>query len=85
MKCIHKYIYKGHDCTTMQIRNEQDKIKEYIDTQYIEALKVIWCLFGMKMHEEVLNVIQLILYLFRMHQVIFDPNNDVIEIIALRK
>lgn len=57
VKYILKYIYKGHDCTTMQIGNKEDEVKKYIDPQYIRAPETICCLFGMKMREEVPNVV----------------------------
>lgn len=57
MKYIDKYIYKEYDCTTMQIGNEDDEVKQYIDAQYIRALNATWHLFGIKMYEEVPNMV----------------------------
>jgi hypothetical protein len=28
---VHKYIYKGHDCTTMQFGCEPDEVEQYFD------------------------------------------------------
>lgn len=57
MKYIHKYISKKHNCTTIQIRNEEGEVKQYIELQYIRPFEVAWLLFGMKIHEKVLNVV----------------------------
>lgn len=82
VKYIHKYIYKGHDRTTMQFGHEPDEIKQYIDARYIGASEAAWRLFGMNMHEEVPNVVRLALHLPGMHMVIFDPADDASTILA---
>ncbi len=52
IKYIHKYIYKGHDCTIMQFGCEPNEVEQYLDAQYVSALEVAWYLFTMEMHEE---------------------------------
>ena len=37
IKYIHKYLYKGHDHTTMELGQIRDKIKQYLDTCYVSA------------------------------------------------
>ena len=36
---IHKYIYKGHDRTTLELRDDQnrDEVKEYLDARYSDS------------------------------------------------
>ena len=82
VKYIHKYIYKGHDGTAMQIGNEADEIKQHADARYIGAPEAAWRLFGMNMHEERPNVVRLALHLPGMHQVIFNPEDDAAQILA---
>ncbi len=31
IKYIHKYIYKGHDCTTMQFGCQPNEVEQYLD------------------------------------------------------
>jgi hypothetical protein len=52
VKYIHKYIYKGHDCTIMQFGHEPNEVEQYLDARYVNALEVAWHLFTMEMHEE---------------------------------
>ena len=35
VKYIYKYIYKGHDCTTMEFRACLDEVKQYLDACYV--------------------------------------------------
>jgi hypothetical protein len=52
IKYIHKYIYKGHDCTTMQFGCQPNEVEQYLDAWYVNVLEVAWHLFAMEMHEE---------------------------------
>jgi hypothetical protein len=50
IKYIHKYIYKGHDRTTIEISAAQngdnpaarDEVKEYVDSRYVSAVEACW-------------------------------------------
>jgi hypothetical protein len=42
IKYIHKYIYKGHDRTTMEFGKDIDEIKQYLDARYIGAPEAVW-------------------------------------------
>ena len=55
-KYIYKYVYKGHDRTTMEFGRCQDKVKLYLDLCYVSGYKAIWRLFHFPMHEELPNV-----------------------------
>ena len=74
VKYIHKYIYKGHDRTTMVI-GEDDDIKQYIDSRYIGPPEAAWHILGFRMHEEKPSVVRLQLHLPRIYQVTFNPTN----------
>ena len=34
IKYIHKYIYKGHDCATLEMEGDIDEILEHINSHY---------------------------------------------------
>jgi len=63
IKYIHKYIYKGHDRTTLEITREGqqaiDEVKEYVDARYISAIESCWHIFEFPMHAEKPNVYHL--------------------------
>lgn len=81
VKYIHKYIYKGHDRTTM-VPDEEDEIKQYLDSSYIGPPEAAWHIFGYHMHEENPTVLRLQLHLPGMHQVTFNPTQSVDDIKA---
>ena len=58
IKYIHKYIYKGSDCATIEI-NEVYKISWHVDGQYIGPAKAIWHLIEFSMHAEWLSITEL--------------------------
>ena len=51
IKYIYKYVYKGHDCTTMEFGQCQDEIKLYLDSCYVSACEGLWRLYQFSMHE----------------------------------
>jgi hypothetical protein len=54
MKCfkyIHKYIYKGHDHTTMGFGTCKDEPKQYLDACFVSAHEGCWRLFMFAMHQ----------------------------------
>ncbi len=50
VKYFNKYIYKDYDCANGQIErvNEQDEIKEFLNTPYVSAPEAIWRIFVFK-------------------------------------
>ena len=47
IKYIHKYVYKGHDRTTMELEEEEEnKIKQYLDARYVGAYEAVWRVMG---------------------------------------
>ncbi len=39
IKYLYKYVYKDHDCVIVSIRDEQDKIINYLNARYISAIE----------------------------------------------
>ncbi|KAG5715601.1 ATP-dependent DNA helicase PIF1, partial [Termitomyces sp. T112] len=75
IKYIHKYIYKGHDRTTLEIAEEQrDEIKEHLDARYISAAETCWHIFEFNMHGEHPPVYQLPVHFEGQHEVYFQDN-----------
>ncbi|GFZ05262.1 hypothetical protein Acr_17g0008340 [Actinidia rufa] len=84
VKYIHKYIYKGHDRTTM-VLGGVDEIQQYIDSRYIGAPKAARRILGHNLHEEFPTVVRLALHLPGMHHVIFDETESMNSIISRAK
>ena len=63
VKYISKYVYKGHDCITMQFGTCSDEVRQYLNAHYISSCESIWCLFYFIMHVAFPNVIQLQVHL----------------------
>ena len=86
-KYIHKYVYKGHDRTTMGFGETQDEIKLYLDSRYVSASEATWRLMRFKMHEETPNIVRLAVHLENEQTVIFneeDVANGVIDAAAAK-
>ena len=45
VKYIYKYVYKGHDCTTMQFGTAHDEVKYYLDVHYVSSYEANWRLY----------------------------------------
>ena len=59
IKYIYKYVYKGHDHTTMEFGNSEDEVKLYLDAHYVSACEGCWRIYHFWMHEEKPAVIRL--------------------------
>ncbi|PIA42210.1 hypothetical protein AQUCO_02100228v1 [Aquilegia coerulea] len=75
IKYIHKYIYKGHDRTTMVFGAENDEIQQYLDARYVGPVEAAWRLYGFRIHEKLPSVTRLALHLKGMHLCVFNPND----------
>lgn len=71
VKYIHKYIYKGHDRTTM-VLGEGDEVKQYLDSCYIAAPESVWRLLQFRVHNEDPSVYRLPVHLEGEQIVTFD-------------
>jgi len=84
VKYIHKYIYKGHDRTTIGLSDEQqcDEVKEYLDAHYVGSVESCYHIFEFAMHAEKPTVYRLPVHLEDQQLVYFtldDNLNDVLE------
>jgi hypothetical protein len=52
IKYINKYIYKGDDCITVQLLDNNDEISKYFYGRYIGPTKAIWWLFEFPVYKE---------------------------------
>jgi len=62
IKYLFKYVYKGHNCATIEISHQSDnategnvvkanEILKYLDCHYVSTLEVAWRIFKFDMHE----------------------------------
>ena len=77
IKYIYKYIYKGHDRTTMEFGTCLDEIKLYLDARYISSCEASWRLYFFDMHNHEPTVVRLNIHLPLHQSVVFDPVRDV--------
>ena len=78
VKYIHKYIYKGHDRTTLEVSDQQrDEIKEYLDAQYISAAESCWHIFEFSMHSESPSVYRLPVHLENQQLIYYNADDDI--------
>ena len=75
-KYIHKYIYKGHDRTTMEFVSCRAEVKQYLDARFVSAHEGCWRLFMFDMHKEVPNVVRLQVHLPGEQWVTWNPENQ---------
>src|SRR3954468_21566687 len=88
IKYLFKYVYKGHDRATIEIKNNnqnqtqiRDEISLYLDARYISASEASWRIFHYRLHNEKPDVIQLCIHLPGQHRVIFQDNECLENII----
>jgi hypothetical protein len=74
VKYIYKYVYKGHDRTTMEFGRCQDEIKQYLDAHYISSCEALWRLYLFHIQEQVPNVIRLQVHLPNQQGIVFNPD-----------
>ena len=75
LKYINKYIYKGHDRTTMQI-NQNDEIKLYVDARYVAAAEACWRIFHFHLHGRSPAVVRLQVHTEGDHYVLFEDDDN---------
>ncbi len=79
VKYIHKYIYKKHDKTTLQIY-KIDEITRYVTCRYIGPTQAIWNILEFPIYKEWPTVIRLGLYISNKQTVTFGPEVDTAEL-----
>ncbi len=86
VKYIFKYIYKGHDCASIELKEsgqlDHDEISTHLDARYVSPPEAFWHLSGYKMHEQSHAIIRLAVHLPLEQPVYF---HDGQEEIALKK
>jgi hypothetical protein len=73
VKYIYKYVYKGHDRTTMEFGTCRDEIKLYLDARYVSSCEAHWRLYLFAMQEHDPSVIRLQIHLPNQHPIVFNP------------
>ena len=77
VKYIFKYVYKGHDRTTMEFGTCVDEIKQYLDSRYVSSCEANWRLYFFEMHDHEPSVLRLGVHLPDHQSVIINPNRDI--------
>jgi hypothetical protein len=79
-KYIHKYIAKGPDRATIMLGGE-DEVKIYLDSRWIGACEAFWRFMEYELHVHKPNVVRLPVHEEGMHNVVFNEEDDVEEIL----
>ena len=77
IKYIYKYVYKGHDRTTMEFGTCVDEIKQYLDARYVSACEASWRLYFFELQKQEPSVRRLHVHLPGQHNVAIDPERHV--------
>ena len=80
VKYIHKYIYKGHDRTTMQFGKNKNDIQQYLDARYVSSHEACWRLLEYKMHVQIPAVMALSVHLDGERSVTYHANSGPLAI-----
>ncbi len=91
VKYLFKYVYKGHDCATVEISHESDnategnvietdEIKKYLDYRYVSASEAVLRIFKFDMHEWFPTIERLQYHLLDQQMVLFNNDDDVQEV-----
>uniref|UniRef100_UPI00358FD09C uncharacterized protein n=1 Tax=Myxine glutinosa TaxID=7769 RepID=UPI00358FD09C len=75
IKYLFKYVYNGHDCASIEIRErgrvEVDEIKPYLDCRYVSAPVAAWRLMEFEMHKQSHSITRLAVHLPELQTVVF--------------
>ena len=75
IKYIYKYVYKGHNCTTMEFGTCQDEV--LFGFKICSAHEGVWRLLHYSMHEEFPNIIRLQVHLPNQQTVVWNDNTAI--------
>jgi PIF1-like helicase/Helicase len=83
VKYITKYVFKGHDRTTLGLADDQDRneIKEYLDARYIGSVESCWHIFEFPMHAEKPTVYRLPVHLEDQQLIYFNADDHVDDVL----
>ena len=78
VKYLFKYVYKGHDCANIEIREElvHDEITTYMDARSVSPPEAFWRLSEYKMHEQSHSITRLPVHLPLHQPVYFRPGQE---------
>ena len=76
VKYLYKYVYKVHDKSLLEIKNEFDEIIKYVDGRYLSASESCWRIFGYSMHNEFPSITRLAIHLPGEQIAYFNDNQD---------
>jgi hypothetical protein len=79
VKYIYKYVYKGHDRTTMKFGRSQDEIRLYLDARYVSSCEANWRLYFFEVQDHEPSVLRLAVHLPNQQSVVFNPTRDTLE------
>jgi hypothetical protein len=83
VRYIHKYIFKGHDRTTLELQDDQNRneIKEYLDARYIGSVESCYHMFEFSMHGAEPAVYRLPVHLEDQQLVYFNPDDNLHDVV----
>jgi len=79
VKYIYKYVYKGHDRTTMQFGRAHDEIQHYLDAHYVSSCEANWRLYFFEVQAHEPSVLRLAVHLPLQQPVVLNPSRDTLQ------
>jgi PIF1-like helicase/Helitron helicase-like domain at N-terminus len=79
VKYIYKYVYKGHDRTTMQFGTAHDEIRHYLDARYVSSCEATWRLYFFEVQNHEPSVLRLAVHLPQQQSVVLNPDRDTLQ------
>ena len=82
-KYITKYVFKGHDHTTIALANDQNRneVKEYLDARYIGSSESCWHIFEFPMHAQTPTVYRLPVHLEDRQLIYYNADENVNDVL----
>jgi hypothetical protein len=77
VKYIYKYVYKGHDRTTIKFDTAHDEIQHYLDAHYVSSCEANWHLYFFEVQDHYPSILRLQVHLPQQQSVVLNPNRDV--------
>ncbi|QRV79981.1 ATP-dependent DNA helicase PIF1 [Ceratobasidium sp. AG-Ba] len=89
IKYIFKYVYKGRDRVSIEIRNQHaqeaiDEIKIHLDARWVSPYEAKWRICRFSLHQEVPNIYRLQVHLPDQESIVFRGDDLIQDIVANR-